>query len=108
MQDKSREFLKEFAVGVAKELVPTNIVLWDVSESEFHAWDAFTQSGFSSHAEYQQYLAELETYLSQHGFRIIRVRCSVEAMAAELHKRGWENNPSNRAAVIASLGATSS
>jgi len=108
MQDKAKEFLKDFAVSVAKEVGPTDIVLWDVLESEFPAWDAFTQSDFSSYAEYQQYLAELETYLSQHGFRIIRVRCSVEAMAAELHKRGWENNPSNRAAVIASLGATSS
>jgi len=100
--------LKDFAVGVAKEFGPTDIVLWDVLESEFPAWDAFTESGFSSHAEYQQSLAELETYLSQHGFRVIRVRCSVEEMAAELQQRGWENNPSNRAAVLAWLGASSS
>lgn len=77
------------------------IALWLFPESDFDAW--YELVGAPEVADYGGYLdmlAAVQADQERQGRIVARVEMTVAEMIDALRKRGWENTPDRRAAVI--------
>lgn len=75
--------------------------LWLFPEEDFASWTKLVgETKLRSYGEYVELLQGLESLYAQQGIQVRRVPLTVAEMVEELAKRGWQNSPDNRAAVV--------
>lgn len=77
------------------------VCFWDFPYEEFQRWRTFTDNEeFANMHDYQDMLFSLISSFEAAGEAVIKVRMTVDEMAARLEAAGLDNTTENRATIL--------